>query len=68
MRDAQAVRLVRAVQAVALPVTGEKVRDAGAVAAGELGAAAGVVGAAQLIAAVSAVVHTVAAWAGGVIG
>lgn len=67
LRDAQAVRLIRTVQAVTLPVAGERVGDAGAVAAGELRAAAGVVRAAQLIAAVSAVVHMVAAWEGGVI-
>lgn len=63
-RGAQALRLIRAVRAVALPVAGEGGGDAGSVAAGELVAAAGVVGAVQLVAAVAAVVHAIAAGGG----
>ncbi|TNN26602.1 hypothetical protein EYF80_063261 [Liparis tanakae] len=58
-RDAQALRFIRAVRAVALPVAGVGGRDARPVTAGELAAAARVVGTAQLVAAVPAVVYMV---------
>lgn len=62
LSDAQTVLLVRAVQAVALPIAGAVLGDACAISAGEFGAAAAAVGAAHLVAAVSAVVVMVAAW------
>lgn len=60
-REAQAVRLVRTIQTVVLPVADVERVDAGSVTAGELVAAAGIIRTAQLIAAVSAVIHVITA-------